>query len=154
MYLLLFHYFLSSALSALSLRNLSRRETQSSVFQQQYASGNPGCCFSCYPVPVSPIPRRRTSASQNIIRKDFCASWFPFIYFTLFISCFSFSRAIPSTIFFLKEFLRGELFLLFLEWIPGSACTGSAPFPLPSENGFWDVLFCCIWSFHCFDFLW
>ena len=40
--------------------------------------------------------------------------------------------------------LRGELFLLFLEWIPGSACTGSAPFPLPSENGFWDVLFCCI----------
>ena len=44
MYLLLLHYFLSSALSALSLRNLSCRETQSSVFQQQYASGNPGCC--------------------------------------------------------------------------------------------------------------
>ncbi len=77
-------------------------------------------------------------------KKRFLRILIPFIYFTLFISCFSFSRAIPSTIFFLKEFLRGELFLLFLEWIPGSACTGSAPFPLPSENGFWDVLFCCI----------
>lgn len=62
-------------------------------------------------------------------KKRFLRILIPFIYFTLFISCFSFSRAIPSTIFFLKEFLRGELFLLFLNGFLGQHARDQHLFP-------------------------
>lgn len=62
-------------------------------------------------------------------KKRFLRILIPFYILYIVYFLFLLSRAIPSTIFFLKEFLRGELFLLFWEWIPGSACTDQHFFP-------------------------
>ena len=125
-----YYYFYHLLFSALSLESVLQRDSIL-CFPTALCIWQPWVLlyFSCYPVPVSYTAKGGTSSLAKYYKKRFLRILIPFLYFTLLISCFSFSRAIPSTIFFLEGIPAWRIVLLFLEWIPGSACTTQHLFP-------------------------